>query len=309
MTPRAGRQRGVALITALVVVALAAVIATDLMWRSFLDQRRTETVIHGNQARQYLRGGEDWAAHILRRDREETQSDSLDQMWAQEMPPLPVDGGQVIGRLADEQGLFNLNNLITPEGQINESAVQQFQRLLMLLEIDPESVEAVLDWMDPDQEPRLRGAEDGFYLGLSPAYRTADQAIQTINELRLIEGFRDPEVFERIEPYVTALPSSVLTPINVNTAPAPILASLAEDYRVEQAEDLAMLQEDGGFESIDQFYEAFGRTVDADVDVRSYFFRLTIRADVGTASTTMYSLLFRDESGATVAVSRSYGAL
>ncbi|MDQ2069247.1 type II secretion system minor pseudopilin GspK [Natronospira bacteriovora] len=303
------RQRGVALITALVVVALAAVIATDLLWRTFLDQRRTETVVHGNQARQYLRGGEDWAAHILRRDREETESDNLAQPWAQQMPPLPVDGGQILGRLEDQQGLFNLNNLITPEGQVNRPAVDQFRRLLMLLEIDPDAADAVLDWMDPDQEPRLRGAEDGFYLGLSPAYRTADQAIQAVSELRLVEGFRDPEIFERIEPYLVALPSAVLTPINVNTAPPPVLASLAEEFRIEEAEALSMLQEEGGFENVGDFHEAFGRTVEVDVDVRSYFFRLTIRADIGTASTTMYSLLFRDENGATSAISRTYGAL
>ncbi|MCP1726875.1 general secretion pathway protein K [Natronospira proteinivora] len=307
------RQRGVALVMALVVVAISAIIASDLLYRTFIDQRRTESVLHSAQARQYLYGAEDWVGHLLRRDSEETEIDSLDQPWAEQLPPLPVDGGQITGRLEDQQGLFNLNNLITDDGRVNEMAHGHFQRLLALLEIDPEIADAVLDWIDADQEPRFpMGAEDGTYLGQDPAYRAANQGFQSVSELRLVAGFQDPEVYDRIEPYVTALPNSIpLTPINVNTAPAPVLAALVENLAIDQVEGVVGMQEAGGFESPQAFLEAIGQNLDVDpeayIAVRTSFFRLTARADIGSASVTMYSLIYRNESGVAAPLNRSFG--
>jgi len=311
--PGPHRQAGVALVMALVVVAIAAIIASDLLYRTFIDQRRTESVLHSGQARQYLYGAEDWVGHLLRRDSEETEIDSLDQPWAEQLPSLPVDGGQISGRLQDQQGLFNLNNLVMDDGQVNEMVREHFQRLLALLEIDPELADAVVDWIDADLEPRFpMGAEDGTYLGFDPAYRVANQGFQSVSELRLVAGFQDPEVFDRIEPYVTALPNSLpLTPINVNTAPAPVLASLVENMAVDQVEGVAGMQEAGGFQNPQEFIEAMGQNLAVDpegyIAVRSNFFRLTARADIGSASVTMYSLIYRDESGATSPLHRSFG--
>lgn len=303
------RQRGVALITALAVVALATAIASDLIWRTFLDQQRTEAVLHGAQSRQYLRGVEDWVGHILRRDAEETDFDSLDQPWAQELPPLPVDGGQIVGRLEDAQGRFNLNNLINSDGTVNEESLKFFERLLMNLELNPELSRGVVDWIDADQEPVFPGgAEDGVYLGLQPAYRAGNQGIQTVSELRMINGFQEAEVYEAIAPYVTALPSSLdSTPINVNTAPAPILRSLADNIQPDRVQNVIERQQNGGFESNDQFADAVGINIPVPFSVGTNFFLLTARADIGSASATMYSLLFRNDAGATAAVLRSYG--
>lgn len=297
------------MITALAVVALATAIASDLIWRTFLDQRRTEAVLHGAQSRQYLRGAEEWAGHILRRDAEETQYDSLDQLWAQELPPLPVDGGQIIGRLEDEQGLFNLNNLVSTDGRVNEDALAFFERLLMQLDIDPESSRAVIDWIDANQEPTFPGgAEDGLYLGRDVAYRVGNQGFQSVSELRLVAGFQDPEIYEAIEPYVTALPSSLsATAINVNTAPGPVIQSMAENVQQDRVQSILEMQENGGFETSDGFVEAVGVNIPVPFTVNSNFFRLTARADIGSASVTMYSLLFRNDSGATTAIARSFG--
>lgn len=303
------RQRGVALITALAVVALATAIASDLIWRTFLDQRRTEAVLHGAQSRQYLRGVEDWVGHILRRDAEETDFDSLDQPWAQELPPLPVDGGQIAGRLEDAQGRFNLNNLINSDGTVNEEWLAFFERLLMNLELNPELSRGVVDWIDADQEPLFPGgAEDGVYLGLQPAYRAGNQGIQTVSELRMINGFQEAEAYEAIAPYVAALPSSLdSTPINVNTAPAPILRSLADNMPPDRVQEMIERQQNGGFESNDQVAQAAGVNIPVPYSVNTNFFLLTARADIGSASATMYSLLFRNDAGATAAVLRSFG--
>jgi general secretion pathway protein K len=301
------RQRGVALITALVVVAICVFIAADLLRTTFLDQRRTAGVLHGDQARHYLLGAEDWVGHILRRNREDSQTDHLDEDWAMQLPALEVDGGYLTGHLDDLQGRFNINNLVGPEGQPRQEVMEQFQRLLIMLEIDPELANAVIDWIDPDQEPRFPGgAEDGQYLSMDPPYRSADQPMQAVSELRLVAGV-DEDIYERLRPYVTTLPGSNRTHINVNTAPAPVLASLAEGLSPADGERLLEMQVNGGFETLEEFYELIGRNVPVQVGLTSNHFRLTARADIGSASMTMYSFLIRDDSGATFTWRRSFG--
>jgi len=148
-------QRGIAAVTALLIVAIATVLATNMLWRSHLDQRRTGAALTADQAWQYLRGAEFLAADILRIDLEETgpESDHLGEIWARDIDPLPVQGGFVEGALEDLQGRFNLNNLVGPAGERDEIAFEWFQRLLALLDIDPALAGHVLDWIDADTEP------------------------------------------------------------------------------------------------------------------------------------------------------------
>ena len=107
------KQRGVALITAIVLVAIATVLAVHIGTRAALDLRRTAGLIALDQGWHVALGAEAWAAEVLRDDREDSQTDHLAERWAQPLPPLPVDGGEVRGALEDMQGRFNLNNLIT----------------------------------------------------------------------------------------------------------------------------------------------------------------------------------------------------
>ena len=107
-----GRQRGVALITAVLVVAIGTMIAVNLMWRGTLDLRRAEAALAADQGLLYVQGAEAWAADILRQDLVDSpDSDNLGEVWAIELPALPVDGGTITGKLEDLQGRFNLNNL------------------------------------------------------------------------------------------------------------------------------------------------------------------------------------------------------
>jgi general secretion pathway protein K len=110
-------QRGVALIMAIIVVAIGTMIAVNLIWRGTLDLRRTESALAADQGLMYVQGAEAWAADILRQDLVDSpESDHLGEQWAIELPPLPVDGGTITGRLEDLQGRFNLNNLIGADG-------------------------------------------------------------------------------------------------------------------------------------------------------------------------------------------------
>jgi general secretion pathway protein K len=288
------RQRGLALITAVLVVAMAAVAATAMVVSQQQSLHRAAGLLHGIQVQAYATGAEGWARVLLRRAGQENPVDALDQAWAQPLPMMPVEGGAMQGQIRDEQGRFNLNNLLDgPEA--NPAAVSQFQRLLQLLELDARLANALLDWLDPDINARFpEGAEDDTYLGREPPYRAANALLVHVSELRLVAGY-DEEVVERLLPYVTALPEA--TPLNVNTAPAPLLATLVEDMSLVEAESLVQVRAEEPFQDLEQFtaQPAFaGRALlEVPLTLRSEYFRLHGQVMVGSGEVWLSSLLRR----------------
>jgi general secretion pathway protein K len=301
------RQGGVALITAVLVVAIGTMIAVNLMWRGTLDLRRAEAALAADQGLLYGQGAEAWAADILRQDLVDSpDSDNLGEVWAFELPPLPVDGGTIIGKLEDLQGRFNLNNLIGADGMENQLARRQFERLLNTLEIDPALAGAVVDWLDPDTDLRFpTGGEDVVYSSSDPPYRTANSMITSASELMAIAGF-DREAYRKLAPYITVLPRG--TKINVNTAPDVVLASLSDDIDISTAGALVDERADMAFVDIDMTFEGL---VDPDtlqeIDGVSEHFLLTATVTLGSNQLTMRSVLQRDRSGITRALFRSLG--
>ena len=116
--------------------------------------------------------------------------DHLKETWAQPMPTFPVEDGSVSGRLLDESGKFNLNNLTNGEGMVNEDAKSWFERLLVRVGLPAELSQAVIDWQDPNDEPAgPMGAESSYYQGLDPSYMAANTKFHRIEELKLVRGF------------------------------------------------------------------------------------------------------------------------
>lgn len=300
-------QRGVALITAVLVVAIGTLIAVNLMWQGTLDLRRAEAALAADQGLLYGQGAEAWAADILRQDLVDSpNADHLAEQWAIELPPLPVDGGTIIGRLEDLHGRFNLNNLITADGMESQIARRQFERLLASLEIDPALAGAVVDWLDPDTDLRFpTGGEDVVYSSLDPPYRTANALITSASELMAITGF-DRETYRRLAPYVTVLPRG--TKLNVNTASDVLLASLSDNIDIATAGTL--IEERAGAEFVD-IDATFSGLVEPDmlqaIDGVSEHFLLTATVTLGSNQLTMRSVLQRDRSGITRALFRSLG--
>jgi general secretion pathway protein K len=303
------RQRGAALLTAILIVAVGAILATNLLWLSSLDQRRTAAMLATDQGLQYVLGAEAWVGDILQQDLEDSpDADHLGEIWASQIEPLPIDGGFIYGQVSDLQGLFNLNNLVTGQGQEDELMVEQFQRLLSSLNIDTGITGAVIDWIDPDNMPHFPyGGEDDVYSRLEPAYLVANSMMTSRTELLAINGF-SPEIYEQIAPYVTALPRGTL--LNVNTAPAAVLASLSDEITPQVAESLVEERADVGFASVTTTFQGLvSEEMLPHIDGVSDHFLLSGRVTIGDTQLTISSVLQRDPSGITRTLFRSFGDL
>jgi len=256
--PRSDRrsQRGAALVVALLVFALcsALIVATAVDFSRLYQ--RVANILLAEQAYAYLRGAEELAGLALLADfdadkQRDQPRDDLQEYWAQTPDPYPLDeGGWMVGCLRDLQGRFNLNALAEhapqEEGAPRFTAAQeQFIRLLQALGEPPLSeqeaiqvTQAVTDWLDADIEPNPEGAEDDYYFGQTPGYRTANRPMASVSELRAVAGVT-PELYRALEPWVTVWPQ-VPAPLNIHTAPAMVLRSINAD------EDLRPLSESDG---------------------------------------------------------------
>ena len=292
------RNRGVALLTVMLVVALATTTAVAMASRQQLDIRRTENTLYQGQALMYLYGVETWSQQFLAEDRRNNQIDHNGEDWATRLPPLPVEGGQVQGFLEDLQGRFNLNNLNqpAPNGTV---AQDQFERLLKQLDINPSIISTIQDWLDADiNELFPAGAEDDYYMGQDPAYRTANQNMLSPSELLLLKDL-DKEIYEKLRPYVITLP--VGTPININTASLEVLMSLDDNLDEADIESLIKKRESTPYNDVADFLadNAFaGKNVSPDgLSVSSDYFLLQAQADIGHLQQTLTSIFERDDEG------------
>lgn len=220
-------QRGVALLTILLMVAMATILASSLLMKQQRLIREASVLFRQDQATQYALAGERFLMELLAADQQSgANTDHLGELWAQPTPPYPVEDGFVSGRLIEQSGRFNVNNLYH-DGQPDAQAVAMFGRLLTQVGLSADLADAVLDWQDPDDQiTGAAGAEDSFYQGQQPSYRAANRPLLSVQELRLVRGFESAEAFELIEPYVSAVPA--FAPINLNTAQAPLLAAVVE---------------------------------------------------------------------------------
>ena len=216
------QQRGVAIVLAMGVVAMATMAATAMMITQSTWSRESELTADNVQAQSLVQAGVDWARAVLSDDRRMGDVDHLGEPWAMRLPPMSVESGELAGYIEDQQGLFNLNNLVKG-GKVNLAQLAHFQRLLSLLGLPAALAGTLADWVDADSEPQPQGgAEDETYLALQPPYLAANRPLADVAELALVRGF-DDGVRARLRPFVTALP--VFTAVNVNTAPPEVLAA------------------------------------------------------------------------------------
>lgn len=306
------RPRGVALITVMLVAALASVIAFNMLTRHHMAVAKTRQVVYSTQALDYALGGEAYARQVLFTDFEaeskanaEAHVDSREDVWASPMQPFEVDQGSIEIRITDLDGLFNLNWLAA-SGRPGREHLARFKQLLTDLKLDPSIADAVADWVDQDLEVSGFGAEDNQYLLEDPPYRAANTLFASVSELRLLPGF-DEESYRTLAPYVVALPSTSGR-INVNTAEAAILRSISPELDPARMDAIAT----GGqvYTDVRELVQDVPQLAPHTnlLDVRSRFFRIKVRSSYADQTVRMESIVHRNPANGTIRlISRELG--
>ena len=313
----AERERGAALLTVLLLVAVIAVIAAGA-----LERLRVSTRLAGNAAALDQARGLAFAAETLATTRiTALLSRSPDRValvggWSNRPYALPVPGGVATARITDGGNCFNLNGLVIRTGDTDltpyTQALTQFAQLMRLVGVpgDPEAIAAATaDWIDTDEDMSPSGAEDSSY----QRYRTGGTLMVDPSELRAVTGVT-PEVYAKLRPWVCTLPVARMTPVNVNTLSpeqAPLVAMLLPDGANVGAIRGALLRRpETGYESVEAFRNQLslsGETTGLQgVAVTSKWFALRIDVAMGGATLEEHALVDASTLPAQL-VSRQWG--
>lgn len=310
------RQQGVALIMVLLAMALVVMLATGMTQQQSVRVFRASHYLAQQQGHSVALGAEAFAKQILVRDYEADKEenlmvDSLDEFWAANAAILPLDNNGVAEvQIDDLGGRINLNDLVSANGQVDPLTRDRLTRLLVSLNVSEQLVDALIDWIDPDdQTVSAFGAEDGQYLMAEPAFRAANQPFVSVSELRLLEGMTE-EIYRQLRPHVTALPVSGLG-INVNTASAPVIRALHEELTLAQAESILEKRQEERFENIQDFLalpEFSGLGLKSNgLGLQTRFFEVVSRITYDDRVANLVSTVFRNPEGEVQTVHRDTG--
>ena len=308
------RQRGVALITVLLVVAIVTVACAGMIARQQLSIRYSANQLAARQAWHYAQGGEALAVAILERDLKAPEADPrqpvdhLLEDWARPLPAFSIEQGEIGVRIEDLGGRFNLNSLLL-DGKVNRLAVERFARLLRRLQIEQPYAERLVDWLDADQDTVSElGGEDNQYLLLQPPYRTAGRELQDVSELRLLLGMSEGD-YRLLLPHVAALPAGV--PLNVNTAGPLVLSSLADSLDPLAARALIAGRGKDGYADVRAFLDqpalAGSGVRESGLAVGSARFQARSEVRLGDRRQVLLSTLQRDIKGKVHVLRRDLG--
>ncbi|MDD2915237.1 MAG: type II secretion system minor pseudopilin GspK [Gallionella sp.] len=284
-------QQGVAIILAMGVVALAALTASAMMTAQSIWLRQSELNAEHVQAQALIKVGLDWTRALLSNDKRASNVDYLGEPWALRLPPMPVENGELSGRIDDQQGAFNLNNLVR-DGKVNIAQLAHFKSLLSILGLPPALADTLSDWIDADSEPQ-GGAEDEFYRTLQPPYLAANRPLVDVGELALVRGF-DDGVRARLRPFVSALP--VFTAVNVNTASPEVIAAVIDGLGLDGARALVDKRDRTYFRDRTDLINQLPRDITVaaeDISFSSDYFMVQMRVTIGSAQARSMALLAR----------------
>ncbi len=307
MRSRKSSSKGMALVVVLFILVIMTTTAAWLSEDILLYLRTTENTRNSTQAWQTLLGSEAWALGVLIKDTQESQSDHPGEAWNSLGQGVEIDRGRLLTVIEDQQGRLNLNNMIdetaigppqtanTPDLRI---WTQAFRRLLISLELNPLLSDAVLDWLDPDQDVRsTTGAEDVDYLSMTPPYRVANRAFSDVSELLQVKGF-DAKTVQKLAPFITALPASNVR-ININTAPAGLLRILGKNLlTIDEGQRLVSDRPAAAGYTVEEFLQHDMMAGEQDIATplitnQSNYFLIKSSAEIGKTRMRINSLVER----------------
>lgn len=323
--PRNEKERGAALLTVLLLVAVMAVVAATALERVALATRMTGNGGAVDQARAYADAGTEMARlRIGDLTASNPVKITLAGNWLGTPQAVPVPGGIATARVTDGGNCFNLNSVVSGQSEaalkVRPIGVTQFQALLEALGVQTRQAQSVsvalADWVDSDSVPQPGGAEDDRYAQYARPYRTPNRLMADPSELRAVAGVT-PAIYALVKPWICTLPVTDLSPININTLlpdQAPLFAMLLPgQLSVAQARQLLAQRPADGYGSTVQFWAlpslaglSPATEVAEQVKLKTGFFGVTVSVEVGGTQLVERALIDARESPARL-VRRSWG--
>ncbi|MGL4473595.1 MAG: type II secretion system minor pseudopilin GspK [Shewanella sp.] len=322
------RQSGVALLVVLLIVVILASLATDISSRNQLEVRRTLNLAQYDQAYWYAMSAEQLVKKVLKQDLDDSDGTvHLQQYWALADVVFPAEHGQISGKITDMRSCFNLNALSQQTKEVENGApkmplpTRQFQALLVALGMDEYSAERLShnlkDYVDADDMVSPSGAEDAEYEARTVPYRAANNLLQHRSELRAVIGFTQ-DIYQKLQPYVCAIPGDDRQLLNVNTLQAeqaPLLAAMLDNQiSVGEAQNIIGQRPNGGFEKITEFWEIGSVSnlqqndvMKSSIVVDSQYFLLQAGAKVDDAVFLMDTVFKRQSGNKMAVIARQFG--
>ena len=280
------------LLAAFAAVVAATVLAQQQRWLRSVELRRDQV-----QAQTIAMAGVQWARQILDEDARTTRIDHLGEPWAFDLPPIPLENGEIRGSIVDAQARLNVNDL-GETGNAATLAVARLGRLFAARRVDAATLDAIADWIDADSSTRPHGGEDGWYSAQAVPTLAANAPVLRVAEISGVRGL-SPDALAPVLPFVVALPAR--TPVNVNTAPMEVLAAIFDQAPRDALAALLEARKARPFQSIGELRSRLpaGMLLASEdgLDVKSRFFLVSVEARQGRTVARARALVRRDPQG------------
>jgi general secretion pathway protein K len=328
------RQRGVAVITALLLTTLAITIVASLFWQQQVQVRSMENQRLHLQTKWILRGALDWAALVLRQDgQDHANYTALEHVWATPLAETRLDQyiererveGEVFdatlsGNIIDASSRYNLGNLAS-QRIVQPDQVRIYAKLLSNLALDPSLAARTARFIAEGQVMQSSsqaaaasqsGAPGGVTSGTStpgissgtattgtPVAATSGStpmALTEVNDLLAVPGYT-PQMIEKLREFVIVLPEFNL--VNVNTAPAEVLGAVIENYSVGEASSLVARRKRSSWNNeplfVAELLATTGKKPEPNaIDIKSSYFLVRSRIRLDRAALNAEALMYRE---------------
>lgn len=300
-------ERGVALLLALLVLALLVALILEFDGEARREYRDAAAFRDNFKAQTLTRAAVQAARAVLQQDflKDKQTGESYDaptDLWAMPIKNYAIGDGFLSAQIEDERGKLNLNDLAAAPGDElqKKTKIQRFKRLFELLQLSPDLVDALVDWVDADENQEPAGAESQFYQSQRPPYRAANAPLSGFGDLRLVKGFT-PEIVDRLSRYVTLFPAEGGALVNLNTADLLVIQSLDPAITQTMAAEIAQGRPYKKKEDLDRIgsFQEIGaklRATQSGYDVKSEFFSARLTINVNDVTKTAWVVLQRDAS-------------
>ena len=309
------KYKGFALITSLILISLLSILTFDFAHKNKLDFVMSLNRVLSKKAEYYAYSGYNLALAILFKDT--NGYDCFSDVWAQNIPAIPVGDGIVNFTIEDEKSKFNVNKLISLYGVEDKRREAMFRRILRLLRINENIVYSLADWEDKDSNVLKGGAEGNYYMSLENPYKPFNTTFITVGEVLLVKDFtwdyyflspdrREIELnnkYKALKDYITVYGDGL---ININTASIPVLCSLSRDLTESVAEDIINYRNEHPFEkkedlkNVETISDLLYDEIDSLITVKSNIFRIRIRASMSDIVQVIDAVVMRQSRGVRV---------